>query len=300
MDSVKEKEQLIEELNGAPASGPSPDSVRQYLKLVRELRTRESESVAKYGSLLLEKHKKKLAAEELWLVYEQVALACMDIQANRCAQSCVSAICSEFPNSVRAKRLKAMFFESTDLLSRAESIYDEILVQDPSNDIILKRKIAICKTRGDLVAAAQALNVYLETFMMDRDAWEELAEIYLKLQMYKQAAHCYEELLLLAPTQLTYHLRYADTLYTMGTAQDVALAKMYYTHAVEASHGTSIRALYGVCLCCSHPKLRKGGGGDDNSIGALSAKALIKFYTNADSPLVPFVKSVLQSQGLLD
>ena len=91
-----------------------------------------------------------------------------------------------------------MQFESTGNLSRAESTYDDILSEDPSNDIILKRKVgvaqshfcndlrsclqvAICKTRGDLVAAAQTLNTYLDTFMMDRDAWEELAEIYLKV-----------------------------------------------------------------------------------------------------------------------
>ena len=75
--------------------------------------------------------------------------------------------------------------------------------------------------------------------------------------MYKQAAHCYEELLLLAPSHLTYHLRYADTLYTIGTVQDITTAQTYYVHALEASEGTSLRALYGICLCSSHPKMRK-------------------------------------------
>ena len=34
-----------------------------------------------------------------------------------------------------------MQFESTGNLSRAESIYDDILSEDPSNEIILKRKV---------------------------------------------------------------------------------------------------------------------------------------------------------------
>lgn len=77
------------------------------------------------------------------------------------------------------------------------------------------------------------------------------------MQMYKQAAHCFEELLMLAPTQLTYYLRYADTLYTIGTASDIATAQVYYAHAVDSSRGSSLRALYGICLCISHPKQRK-------------------------------------------
>ena len=36
------------------------------------------------------------------------------------------------------------------------------------------------------------LNVYLSTFMTDTDAWAELSDMYLKLQMYKNASFCYE------------------------------------------------------------------------------------------------------------
>ncbi len=33
---------------------------------------------------------------------------------------------------------------------------------------------------------------------------------------YRQAAFCYEELLMMAPTNSIYHTRYADVLYTVG------------------------------------------------------------------------------------
>lgn len=73
--------------------------------------------------------------------------------------------------------------------------------------------------------------------MADHDAWRELAEIYVSLQMwdvqswliqhnmircentnlyddffarYKQAAFCYEELILAQPTIPLYHLAYAE------------------------------------------------------------------------------------------
>ncbi|KAG6390977.1 hypothetical protein SASPL_148723 [Salvia splendens] len=60
------------------------------------------------------------------------------------------------------------------------------------------------------VGAIEWLNKYLEIFMADHDAWRELAEVYVSLQMYKQAAFCYEELLLSHPTIPLYHLSYAD------------------------------------------------------------------------------------------
>lgn len=124
--------------------------------------------------------------------------------------------------------------------------------------------------------------------------------------MYKQAAHCYEELLLLGPTNLTYHLRYADTLYTIGGNQETALAQTYYAHVLEMSQGANVRALYGICLCTSHPKSRKVTihnmflkdivfKSEEGSIGSLSAKALVKMYT--DLPWLPFVKSTLRRQG---
>lgn len=34
-----------------------------------------------------------------------------------------------------------MLYEANDNLARAESIYDDILSQDPANEVILKRKV---------------------------------------------------------------------------------------------------------------------------------------------------------------
>jgi len=124
--------------------------------------------------------------------------------------------------------------------------------------------------------------------------------------MYKQAAHCYEELLLLAPSQLTYSIRYADVMYTIGTAESVSTAQAYYSNAVESSNGTCIRALYGLVLCTTHPKLKKvsflfrtcyesvfQGSGETPKLRELSVKALIKLYKQEDSPLLKFVQTLL-------
>lgn len=47
-----------------------------------------------------------------------------------------------------------------------------------------KRKIAVLVATGKLPDAIAALNVYLETYMNDAEAWAELAELYLARQAY--------------------------------------------------------------------------------------------------------------------
>nr|GFA74796.1 ER membrane protein complex subunit 2 [Tanacetum cinerariifolium] len=76
--------------------------------------------------------------------------------------------------------------------------------------VISMRRVAMAKARGDILGAIDWLNKYLEIFMADHDAWRELAEIYVSLQMYKQAAFCYEELILSQPMIPLHHLAYAD------------------------------------------------------------------------------------------
>ncbi|KAK1366010.1 hypothetical protein POM88_041571 [Heracleum sosnowskyi] len=66
------------------------------------------------------------------------------------------------------------------------------------------------RAQGNISRAIEKLNQYLEIFLVDHDAWRELAEIYVSLQMYKHAAFCYEELLLSQPMIPIHHLAYAD------------------------------------------------------------------------------------------
>uniref|UniRef100_A0A2N9J529 ER membrane protein complex subunit 2 n=1 Tax=Fagus sylvatica TaxID=28930 RepID=A0A2N9J529_FAGSY len=68
----------------------------------------------------------------------------------------------------------------------------------------------MAKAQGNVSVAIESLDKYLEIFMADNDAWRELAEIYVSLQMYKPAAFCYEELILSQPMIPLYHLAYAD------------------------------------------------------------------------------------------
>ncbi|XP_062084515.1 uncharacterized protein LOC133790772 [Humulus lupulus] len=156
----------------------------------------------------------------------------------------------------------------------------------------------MAKAQGDISGAIDCLNKYLETFMADHDAWRDLAEIYVSLQMYKQAAFCYEELILSQPTVPLHHLAYADVLYTLGGLENLQAAKKYYASTIDLTGGKSTRALFGVCLCSSAiGQLAKGRNKEDkeSELQSLAAAALEKDYKQRAPATLSLITTALKN-----
>jgi tetratricopeptide (TPR) repeat protein len=205
--------------------------------------------VATYGAIFLRHNRHSINEEERWLVSEQVAIAALECGASEFAQSLIREVARKFPKSSRTRRLQGMFWEASGVTEKAQEIYASHLRQNPTDEIILKRTVAVQKTIGSTQAAIETLRSYLNVYANDREAWEELADLYLSLGQYKQALFCVEELLMFMPTHLQYLLRMADVLLTMGGSNNLKLARSYYAKAVEVSAGKDVRALYGVLQC---------------------------------------------------
>mmetsp|Transcript_1186 Transcript_1186/g.3469 ORF Transcript_1186/g.3469 Transcript_1186/m.3469 type:complete len:311 (+) Transcript_1186:173-1105(+) len=310
MTTIHDLERTREEVLHAGARGPSEDSIRQFLKMCRMMKVRESVMVAEYGAMLLKKP--SMPAEELWLVREQVAMAALDVGDTPLATSCVKAISREFPESMRAQRLQGMYFESTCNWDRAAEVYSDMLSKDPSNEMALKRQVALAKAKGSTAAAIEAATSYLELYCNDIETWEELAELYLQSCLYKMAAFCYEELLMLNPTNFAYPLRYADTLTTMGGAKNLKVARSYYSMAVQLSGGGCLPALLGLCSATAKlkdilkaPSTKKASAGDEieevdeHELGRLAAQSVIAQYEKGNPKKLPLVKEMLVAQGLI-
>ncbi|KAL8148342.1 hypothetical protein AgCh_005641 [Apium graveolens] len=145
-----------------------------------------------------------------WTLYEQVAVAAMDCQCIDVAKDCIKVLQKKFPNSKIVGTLEAMLLEAKGSWKQAEKAYSSFLEDNSLDQFILKRRVAMTRAQGNTSGAIEKLDQYLEIFMADHDAWRELAEIYVSLQMYKQATFCYEELLLSQPMIPIHHLAYAD------------------------------------------------------------------------------------------
>ncbi|KAI3742889.1 hypothetical protein L1987_60587 [Smallanthus sonchifolius] len=272
----------------------------EYLSLVRKLKLRRSDKVLNHGLTLLNDPKKRSAlGPDEWTLYEQVAIAALDCQCLDVAKDCIKVLQKKFPDSKRVGRLEAMLLEAKGSWAEAEKAYTSLLEDNALDQVISMRKVAMAKARGDILGAIDSLNKYLEIFMADHDAWRELAEIYLSLQMYKQAAFCYEELILAQPTIPLHHLAYAEVLYTIGGLENLQTAKKYYASTIELTGGKNTRALYGICLCTSAiAQLTKGKNNEDKEISRLAAASLEKDYKQISPDKVSLLGSALKIMKL--
>ncbi|GKV27355.1 hypothetical protein SLEP1_g36535 [Rubroshorea leprosula] len=271
-----------------------------YLCLVRKLKVRRSEKVLKHGlSILNDPKKRSSLGPDEWTLYEQVAIAAMDCQCLDVAKDCIKVLQKRFPESKRVGRLEALLLEAKGFWEEAEKVYSSLLEDNPLDQVIHKRRVAMAKAQGNISGAIEWLNKYLEIFMADHDAWRELAETYVSLQMYKQAAFCYEELILSQPTVPLYHLAYADVLYTLGGLENLQTAKKYYASTIDLTGGKNTRALLGICLCSSAiAQLSKGRNKEDKEnpeLQSLAATALEKEYKQRAPTKLGLLISTLKS-----
>lgn len=272
----------------------------EYLCLVKKLKVRRPDKVLRHGLSILNDPKKRSAlGPDVWTLYEQVSIAAMDSQCLDVAKECIKVLQKQFPESKRVGRLEGILLEAKGLWAEAEKAYSSLLEDNPLDPVLHKRRVAIAKAQGNFPTAIEWLNKYLETFMADHDAWRELAEIYVSLQMYKQAAFCYEELILSQPTVPLYHLAYADVLYTLGGVDNILLAKKYYASAIDLTGGKNTKALFGICLCSSAiAQLTKGRNKEDKEspeLQSLAAAALEKDYKQRAPAKLPLLTSALKS-----
>jgi len=271
-----------------------PQLVRAYLCACRALRLRRSELVCKHGqTLLLVPRSLRGLRDEAWDVAEQVALAAMDCGDFRTAHACVLMLQDRFPRSRRVELVRAALLEAQGKFAEARGAYDALRKADPADPLVWKRLVALRKSQGDAPGALDELGRYLDVYSNDADAWEEAADLNVQAGAYSQAAFCLEEVLLSCPTNWRHHLAYAEVLHTLaasgkdvhlphaskargsggasrasGPAQLRALAKSYYSAALELSGYKSARAMHGLHLVgleLGDGDAGRGGGEADSS-----------------------------------
>jgi len=224
-------------------------TIADCLRYLRQTKLRRSDLVTQYATKLLKEKPNMLTEIEVWDVQEQLFIASLDTNQLVIAANTLLNIKNQFgEKSTRVKRLMGLHKEALGKFKEAEQIYKSILESDPTNMAAMKRQIAIRKAIGDITSTIKLLNEYLKIFMGDADAWQELADLYLDQQMYKNAAFCYEELILASPANHHLHYKYAEILYTMGGYENLRTARKYYSHSLQMCEINNMRALYGLLM----------------------------------------------------
>ncbi|KIK55581.1 hypothetical protein GYMLUDRAFT_47797 [Collybiopsis luxurians FD-317 M1] len=235
----------------------SLSSALETLANYRAHNSRASQEIVEKGKTILDSNAVSKLGDEAWAFLEQLALAAVDIANYDVADECLRQLVAKFPESPRVDVLAGIRMEATERPEVALKYYDDLLEADSSNAAVYKRRISILVRTGKIEQAVTELTEYLDTFYSDLEGWVELAELYSSCNQYTSALQALSHVLLLAPQNPFYVLQFAETAYT---ADDIPLAiKMFMLavdiadrHASEESipTGASVRAWYGVKLCC--------------------------------------------------
>jgi tetratricopeptide (TPR) repeat protein len=135
---------------------------RDTLKDFRETGKRESAATVSLGRVLLKDYSGKLG-DEVWVIHEQVLTAALDTGDIKLAEKSLKCLQDRFSkNSARVKRLEGLIMEGKEEFEEALVYYDELLKDNPSDTLVIKRKIAIYKAQGEMAMAIDQLVELLE------------------------------------------------------------------------------------------------------------------------------------------
>lgn len=141
---------------------------------------------------------------ELWVIYENLLMACLRTGDDQSALECLERLVRRFgTNNERIMALKGLGKEATaeddEALKKVLDEYQDILEENAANIPIAKRRVALLRSMGKVPEAISALTTLLDFSPMDSEAWSELADLYLLQGLYPQAIHALEEVLILVP-----------------------------------------------------------------------------------------------------
>jgi len=258
-------------------------TMKSIILQVRKNLLRFPDAVLECGVGLLKKFRGRLG-DDYYIILEELFYAALDCQKLDFALQCFDNLRAKFGNNTpKVQKMLATYLESTGD-EKTDSTLDGLIAENPLNLEARKRKIAFLRGEGEKVQAIIELNKYLDENMVDKEAWLELADIYLENLDYPKALYCFEQVILLAPKNFHYYVKAAELLYTIGGTENLVNARQYYS-LVIASQPKNAQALYGLLQTCKTIEKSKKGDARNKTLLELTFKALKKLYSDNNSDI---------------
>eukprot|EP01084_Bolivina_argentea_P009404 17560_1 len=278
-------------------------------RMVLEFGPKEEEKLAKvdsWGGILKILFAAISGEEERWKLCEQVVVAALDLGDLDMVNIRLGKLKSRFPGSLHVKCLYACREEGEGRTEDALKLYDEILEEAPANALVMKHRVAVFMSLGQIASATKALSDYLEVHNNDKEAWIQLATLYMSASQYQKAAFCFEELVLLSPSDPYKHCRLAEAYYTLGKADGLMRARKHFSKSLELSKGYP-RALYGLSASCAslatssdrdcQKKLQSEGVEVNEALHAFAVSELAILYQDSNPKLADASASVMAKRS---
>ena len=238
---------------------------------------------------------------ELWDDLEQLLYACLRTSDDESAFLCVEKLSQRFGSTnERVMALRGLYQEATapDEAAGRKILedYANILMENPMNVPIHKRRIALMKSLGRPQDAITDLVQFVDSFPTDMEAWCELSELYHSQGCMSQAIFCLEEATIIAPHAWNLHARLGELEYLVSqSSTDSADIQKQLSHAVQRFSRSIelcddyLRGFYGLKLA-SEKLLQTNTTSKGNASPTISPEKLQKLSGLATAKLEAIMK----------
>ncbi len=209
----------------------------------------------------MKKFGSQIGIEENFL-YKKLFFIHLELKNYKEAMNILVKLLKEFG---RDKKLLRMYGEESEIDPKGGDIpmrqYKSMMINDQNDNESIKKYIFFMKLSIDLNNKQtindyiELWNLYLEVYMNDPDAYNELAQIYLMVNEYDKAIFCLEELLLHSPNDYKVLNKIGDIYCSKNNVNDAKLALKFYSRSIVIQ--PTPRAFFGIQNCASIISLKE-------------------------------------------
>ena len=162
-------------------------------------------------------------------------------------------------NFGRERKLLRMYGEESEIDPKGGDVpmrqYKSMMINDQNDNESIKKYIYFMKLSMDLNDKQsindyiELWNLYLDAYMNDPEAYNELAQVYLMVNEYDKAIFCLEELLLHNQNDYKTLNKIGDIYCSKNNSADAKTAIKFYSRSILIN--PTPRAFFGIQNCCS-------------------------------------------------
>ena len=235
----------------------------------------------------LKQYKRQIGIEENFLL-KKLFFIHLELKNHKEAFNILKKLIKTFGND---KKLLRMGSEEGEIDPKRGEVaiqgYKYMMINDQNDNESMKKYIMFMKLSVDLNDKQtindyiDLWNQYLEAFMNDPDAYNELAQVYLMVNEYDKAAFCLEELLLYSPNDYKVLNKLGDIYTSKNNSEDAKMGIKFYSRSILIQ--PTPRAFFGIQNCASII-IKKEKRLDDKTkkLVDISKKKLTKLYADTE------------------
>ena len=225
--------------------------------LFKQIKTNNGSSIFLKNHIqnFMSKYKNHIGIEENFL-YKKLFFINLELKNYKESYNILIKLIKDFG---RERKLLRMYGEESEIDPKGGDIpmrqYKSMMINDQNDNESIKKYIYFMKlsmglndkqTINDYV---ELWNLYLDAYMNDPEAYNELSQVYLMVNEYDKAIFCLEELLLHTPNDYKVLNKIGDIYCSKNNLADAKTAIKFYSRSILIN--PTPRAFFGIQNCCS-------------------------------------------------